>query len=462
MRISGFWRWAAAAVAAITLSACGSVAVKQEEGVSRPATAPAPTRSGPMKIAILAPLSGDVAPVGQQLVNAAGIALFERPEVQAELLPFDTQGTPQGAARAATEAKAVQPDVVLGPLFGRHVPIVRQEMAGDNAATLAFTNDAQQAGSNTFAMGLSVGAQVERMVSFLAGEGKNRLIVIGPDTEYTQRAIAAAKSALTMTGGSLVGTAIYPEDADFNAISEQVQQVTNYPARRAQWRAYESDLVAQLRNAGNPAAFLEAEAGRFGSGDVRSKMLSGMAQVYRSFASSGRNRALAETVQRIEGVDAMPVSEYDAVLLPFGDDNLVAIGSMLDLFNAGRGFAQLAGTSVWRDIELSSEPSLIGGWFTYVSDQALDQFALAYRNNFQKTPETIAVLGYHGGMVALEAAEENVRPVTPEFVRRSQGFSGLAGTVRFGGDGTMRHPLSVYEVTPEGPQELEGPVRPAS
>jgi hypothetical protein len=81
---------------------------------------------------------------------------------------------------------------------------------------------------------------------------------------------------------------------------------------------------------------------------------------------------------------------------------------------------------------------------------------LAYQNNFQERPEPIAVLGYHGARVALEAAASGALPVTPEFVRKADGFNGLAGTVRFGSDSVMRHPLSIYQVNPEGAQELQG------
>ena len=53
------------------------------------------------------------------------------------------------------------------------------------------------------------------------------------------------------------------------------------------------------------------------------------------------------------------------------------------------------------------------------------------------------------------------RAITPAFVQRPEGFSGSAGTVRFGADNLMQHPLAIYEVTPQGPRELQGPDRPA-
>lgn len=446
---------------ALALTACGGVAVKnQNQGQQSAVVKPAST--GTMKVALLAPLSGEVGPVGQQLVNAAAVALFERPDLSVELLPFDTRGTPEGAAQAASQARAANVELVLGPLFGSNVPIVRQGLAGSNVTLLAFTNDATQAGGRAFAMGLSVGAQVEPLVSHLASEGKTRLIVIGPDNEYTERAIAAANEATFATGGSVVRTAVYPEEADFNEISQLVQQITDYQARRGEWQGYSNNLKPKVRSAADPAAALRQEATRFGPADMRGEMLRGMATVYNNWQSSGRNRALAEVMQRIDGVDAMPVSDYDAVLLPIGDDNLVAIGSMLDLFNAGRGFATLAGTNVWRNVDLSAEPSLLGGWFTQTSETAISPFVLSYQSSFQETPESIAALGYHGARIAMEAMTAGDRPVSPTFVRRAEGFTGSAGTVRFGADNLMRHPLSIYEVTPEGLQELRGPDQPAS
>ncbi len=444
-------------LAGLALAACGGVAVKSpQKTASAPASA---ARTGTMKVAMLAPLSGDLGPVGQQLVNAAAVALFERPDLDVEILPFDTRGTPEGAARAAGEARAADVELVLGPLFGRNVPIVRQGLQGAGVPLLAFTNDPAQAGGSNFVMGLSVAAQVERMVSYLAAQQKTRLIVIGPDNEYTARTIQAAEAAVFATGGAVVRRATYPEGADFNQISNQVQQVTNYQARRGEWQSYSSQLKPQVRAAGDPASFLRSEAGRFGG--MRGEMLRGMATVYNNWAGSGRNRALAEVMQRIDGVDAMPVSDYDAILLPLGDNNLVAIGSMLDLYNAGRGFAQLAGTDIWTNVNLSSEPSLLGGWYTRMSEAEINPFVQAYRSNFQATPESIAALGYHGARIAMEAMLAGARPLTPEFIRRPQGFAGTAGTVRFGSDNVMRHPLSIYEVTPEGTTELEGPARPA-
>ena len=152
--------------------------------------------------------------------------------------------------------------------------------------------------------------------------------------------------------------------------------------------------------------------------------------------------------------------DFDAVLLPFGSENLVAVGSMLDLYNAGLPFAQVVGTDLWRQTNLAQEPSFHRAWHTDLQQGTLEPFMRAYRSTYQAEPDSIAVLGYYAGRVASAAVAEQVRPIRPSFVNRPQGFDSQAGQVRFGPDNLMRQPLSVYEVTPNGPRELPAPPAP--
>ena len=451
----------------LALTACGGAAVRNapSSGASssaavKPDTGPHPT--GAIKVAMLVPLTGEFADIGQQLVNAATVAVFEDKQQRFELIPIDTKGTPQGASAAATSALSERVDMVMGPLFGKHVPAVRQALGASNLAVLTFTNDNQQAGGNVFVMGVTVDGQVEKLASLLAQKNRGRIVVLGPDTPYTQRAIATVREMSGRGGVQLVRSGTYPEGSDYNGIASRVKAVTAYERRRAAWRSYENKLVSQLRAASDPGSFLSQEAARFGSGSIRNRMLRGMATVYRSNSGRGRNAALAEVISRIEGVDAMPADDFDAVLMPFADSSLVAVGSMLDLYNAGHPFAQLAGTNFWELQDLRREPSFHEGWYSSLDQASLQPYELSYRTTYQTEPNPLAVLGYYGVRVAMSAAGRNIRPVTPEFVRRPEGFDGSAGPFSFGADNQMRHPLKVYRITPSGPREVDGQVGPTS
>ncbi len=466
MNWKGMLRAALIVALGLVLSACGGAAVRQ--GPSKPQTqqqvqrSVAPVATGPMRVAILAPLTGDFAPIGQQLVNATAIALFEDQQTPVELLPFDTRGTPEGAAEAANSALRQRADMVIGPLFGKHVPVVRQTLAGSNVAILTFTNDTTMAGGNVFVLGISVADQMHRMMGQLARDGRNRVLLLGPDTAYTEHVLAALQSPNISGPVQLVRAATFDSAADFNSIAEQVKKLTDYDRRRANWRSYESRLVPQVRAAADPAGLLQGEAAKFAPDSVSYRMLQGMASIYRQHISRGRNAALSEVISRIEGVDASPADDFDVVMLPFADENLIAVGSMLDLYNAGHPFARVVGTNLWQNEDLARGPSFHQAWYTAADQTAQQPFLQTYRSTYQAVPDPIAVLGYYAARVAMSAASANIRPVTPIFVRRPNGFSGQAGAVLFGADNLMRHPLTIYEVTPEGPREVDGQAGPSS
>ena len=166
-------RQAAAAIVVVgTLSACSTV------------KAPAPTTQAPqapvatvpvapqtMKVAILLPLSGSSAAIGQAMLESAQMALFDLAGDRFELLPRDTKGTPTGAADAARQAIAEGASLILGPLFAADVAAVKPVAQSAGVDVLAFTNDWTQAGNGTYVLGFVPADQVTRVIGFARSRG---------------------------------------------------------------------------------------------------------------------------------------------------------------------------------------------------------------------------------------------------------------------------------------------------
>src|SRR6185312_12222715 len=77
--------------------------------------------SGPVKVALLLPLTGDAAPVGISMANAAQLAMdyvAASPKIgdNITLVVMDTGPTAQGASQRASEALAAGVKLILGPL----------------------------------------------------------------------------------------------------------------------------------------------------------------------------------------------------------------------------------------------------------------------------------------------------------------------------------------------------------
>src|SRR3546814_469805 len=143
------WRSLLVAGLALTLAACASPSVPTQEPEAQPSTGEAlPTTPQetyealtqpldqfaealpalpppPVKVGLLLPLSGSRADVGQALLNAAQLALFDLGGERFTLVVRDTKGTPEGAAAAAEAALAEQAVLLLGPLFATSAEAVK-------------------------------------------------------------------------------------------------------------------------------------------------------------------------------------------------------------------------------------------------------------------------------------------------------------------------------------------------
>jgi len=137
-----------------------------------------------IKVAILLPLSGSNAAVGQSMLQAAQLAVFDVGSDNFELISKDTAGTPSGASAAATAAISEGAQLILGPLFAEEVRAVKSAVQGRGINVLAFSTDWTLAGGNTYIMGFLPFGQVERIAHYAAAHGMRKTAIAAPADQY--------------------------------------------------------------------------------------------------------------------------------------------------------------------------------------------------------------------------------------------------------------------------------------
>jgi hypothetical protein len=119
----------------------------------------------PHRVGLLLPLSGPRADLGQAMLRAAELALFDVADARFALIVRDTQGTPEGARLAAEQAIAAGANLLLGPVFSTSVEAVAPVAQGGRVPVVAFSNDRQVARPGVWVTGLLPGEQVARRLS---------------------------------------------------------------------------------------------------------------------------------------------------------------------------------------------------------------------------------------------------------------------------------------------------------
>lgn len=150
---------------------------------SEQATAQAsePAQQQPVKVALLVPLTGPQGALGQAMLNAAQLALFDVGASNVTLIPRDTT---KGARTAAEEALNEGAQIILGPLFAQDVKAVSPVAASRNIPVIAFSTDWTAASQNTYIMGFLPFGQVTRVVDYAQKRGVKNVAAVIPQTPY--------------------------------------------------------------------------------------------------------------------------------------------------------------------------------------------------------------------------------------------------------------------------------------
>lgn len=182
-------------------------APERQEVVQRPVLPPGETLN---RVALLVPLSGGNAQLGQSLVNAATLAHADTGGQRIRITPYDTS---RGAAAAANRALAEGNGLILGPLLSEDVRAVAPIARRARVPVIAFSNDIEVAGDGVYTMGLNPGQSIDRVVAFARSRGARRFGGLVPAGLYGERAARALREAVLRAGGTLLAIQSYDRSA---------------------------------------------------------------------------------------------------------------------------------------------------------------------------------------------------------------------------------------------------------
>jgi ABC-type branched-subunit amino acid transport system substrate-binding protein len=154
------------------------------------------------RVAVLVPLSGRDAALGQSILNAANLALLDVGGQRIRITAYDTA---LGAVPAVDEAIAEGSGLILGPLLAEDVRAVAPVARRNDIPVIAFSNDVSVAGDGVYLMGINPGQSIQRVVSFARSRGASRFGALVPANVYGERSARAMTQAVEGAGGRLVG-----------------------------------------------------------------------------------------------------------------------------------------------------------------------------------------------------------------------------------------------------------------
>ena len=402
-------------LASLGLAACTTLGISGQDPsrpvigapvpISPQATAKLYPASGGSRVAILVPLTGPRAEIGQALVQAARVAL----ETQGApaLDQQDTAGTPEGAATAARAAIAAGAGIILGPLSSAETAAVAPIARAAGVPVLAFTNDASQAQPGVWPLGISPTHQVQRLAVALQAQGKTRLAGLLPDNEFG-RAMAAGLTQTASTLGLGEPRIRTYTGAGIGGLNGAAREISDYGSRRGR---------------------IEAES--------RAARAPGTAEARRRSAEISRR--------------GVPPATFDALLLADTGEALESLASLLPYYDISPPTIRLLGPSLWAAGN-SGAARFIGAWYAAPDPTNRAAFEQAFTAKTGEPPPGIADIAFDAAAIARIAASSGFSGVA---LTRADGFLGADGLLGLLPDGRTRRGLAIFEIQRGGPQMVE-------
>ena len=236
------WRAPVALACALALAGCGPSGLGGRSPSAAPLPPPSnaievsplaetgdPNRigSGPVKIALIAPLTGPNGPglVGLSLRNAAELAVAAFDNADVTVIVKDDQSSPAGARAAAQAAIAEGAELIVGPLFSANVREVGAIARTAGKPVIGFSTDASVAGRGVYLLSFQVEAYVDRIVDYAAARGKRSMAALIPNTDYGRVAEAAFLAAAARNNVQVMAVERLPSPAAAQKIASLGAQI---------------------------------------------------------------------------------------------------------------------------------------------------------------------------------------------------------------------------------------------
>ncbi len=366
-------------------------------------------------MAVLLPLSGDNALVGQTIRTSVEIAILQSGAKNLNVSFYDTTTDLTNTMKTVLAGK---PEIIIGPVFANNARIVREERP-ENLPVLSFTSDATAVGDGVITMALMPTNGIESIVREMKSDNIKKFIIMAPDTDSGHLMAGTAIRAAEISDIEPVGTFYYNE-RDTDSIKNTAQTASLNDTRTAAHTRARQVLSDILIN-----------------------------EQLTAIEKSNLNIQL-DKLAKTETVGNVP---YQAILFLGNGEDTKTLASFLRYYNIGTGDAKFYGTTMWDGSDIASDLTMSGAKYATLSDNN-PEFKTIYEQISGTLPNRLATFGYDATNMAIGMMHSDKSNVA--YLLDPSGYIGTDGLFRLKPTGDNERALRIVKLNGTGtPIELK-------
>jgi ABC-type branched-subunit amino acid transport system substrate-binding protein len=219
------------AVLCLAAIACSPSARVAPQGPSLPAVPQMPAMApaqgeiigtGPVRVALILPLSGSAASVGRSMANGARLAMEQTPGPTIHLVLKDAGSSAETARSATQEALAEGAELIIGPLTADSVAMAGALARSYDTPLIGFSSTSSVATDGVYLLSVLPEAEIMRALGFARAQGRNAIAAIIPDTPLGNARAEALRQAAGENGMEIVGVEMFSDEAQARRAVERL------------------------------------------------------------------------------------------------------------------------------------------------------------------------------------------------------------------------------------------------
>lgn len=184
---------------------------------------------GPVRVALLLPLTGDpgLTQVGTSMANAAQLVVeyVEKTDSLPDNITIvlkDTGPTPAGATQAASQAVQEGASLILGPLRAEQVTAAGAVARAAGIPVIGFSNNSGASGPGVYLLNVLPEVEVRRSMAFVKAQGKRAFAGIFPNTDFGRIQEGAFRQAGSDLGLNVRAVYNFSSEAEARTLVSQI------------------------------------------------------------------------------------------------------------------------------------------------------------------------------------------------------------------------------------------------
>ena len=347
-----------------------------------------------IKIGILAPLSGENAELGQQIVNSIRMALIEISDNKIEVYPKDTKSDPNITLRSAKNLEQLGVSLVIGPVFHKNLLYLNEV---ENITFLSLTNKTLDLPKNVISSGINATSQLNTIKKFLELNKIKKSIFLVPNRNYDLEVEKGIKKS------KLKFFKQYYYDIEPTKLTKQIEEITNYEIRKQNLL----DEILRIENSDRP----------------------------------NKDREI-EKLKKKYTLGSLP---FDSVIIADFDESLKSVITSLLYTDVSPKEKYIITFNQWFDESLLKETSAQPIYYPSINKKNLDDFISKFSSKFNYKPNHISLLSYDLiGLIYYLSLKNNLLEINKSFKKKNT-FKGKIGIFEIK-DNKINHQLNFYEI----------------